>query len=197
MTVLLSWPFRKGAPCAGAAMVLVGCTGPLGASNATRPPLAAPTGTTASTTQTAQRTPHTPTKPATITADVAPRSQPNPTPPQDDLPGSRLRVTVAGGCPASDRGIVGVSNTRTHLEDKLLPADPPVNALICRYSGSQGAAYQLAEHHLVAASTARRLADLAGWVQLSYDSRNPVQSCAAGDGTRTVVCPRLRRWSGC
>ena len=111
----------------------------------------------------------------------------NPRPLLDDQPGARLRVTVAGPCPSSDRDIVGVSNVATDLEDKLLPSAPPVAALICRYAGAHGAAYHLAEHHLVAPAAARRLADLAGRVQLAYDSGGLIQSCAAGDDTRAII----------
>lgn len=59
----------------------------------------------------------------------------DPRPLVDDAAGPRLRATVAGGCPGSDQGAVGVSNPGRHLSAQLLPPGSPVAVLVCTYGG--------------------------------------------------------------
>ena len=59
----------------------------------------------------------------------------NPSPMPDNSKGRRLIVSLAGGCPADDRGVVGVSNPRAGLVTSLLPpAEKPSRALLCLFS---------------------------------------------------------------
>lgn len=125
----------------------------------------------------------------------------DPMPTTDDQSGPRLRVTVAAGCPGSDRNIVGVSNSGIDLSTGLLPSKPPTEALICSYAGSlatvqarkangpgsPGSPDALAGHHLISAATAQHLADLAARVTLAYDSGGLIQSCAGGDGNSAII----------
>lgn len=46
-----------------------------------------------------------------------------------------VRITVAGGCPGSVRYRYGVVNRRPRLAGRLLPAETPTAALVCRYDG--------------------------------------------------------------
>jgi hypothetical protein len=57
----------------------------------------------------------------------------DPRPLADDAVGPRLRVSVAGGCPAGDQGAVGVSNPGRQLSARLLPPGNPEAALACAY----------------------------------------------------------------
>jgi hypothetical protein len=57
----------------------------------------------------------------------------DPTPVVDNAPGPRLRVTVDGGCPASDSGKVGVSNPGADLTTSLVPRARPGGALVCTF----------------------------------------------------------------
>jgi hypothetical protein len=59
----------------------------------------------------------------------------NPSPMLDNSKGRRLTVSVAGGCPADDRGVVGVSNPGAGLVTSLLPpGEKPSRALLCLFS---------------------------------------------------------------
>jgi hypothetical protein len=65
----------------------------------------------------------------------------DPVPAADTAHGPRLRATLAGVCPHSDAGTVGVRNPaslRTRLGRALVPARP-VRALACTYNGTNGA----------------------------------------------------------
>ncbi len=62
----------------------------------------------------------------------------DPRPLPDNLPGRRIHVTVAEGCPARAGGVSGVSNPGADLTASLLPAGRPTAALVCRYNGSDG-----------------------------------------------------------
>jgi hypothetical protein len=57
----------------------------------------------------------------------------DPRPAPDSAKGPRLRVTVAGGCPRSHAGIVGVRNSGPGLRQRLLPPGSPTAGLVCRY----------------------------------------------------------------
>lgn len=58
----------------------------------------------------------------------------DPRPAPDSARGPRLRVTIAGGCPRSDTGIVGVRNSGQGLRQRLLPSGSPTAGLVCRYA---------------------------------------------------------------
>jgi hypothetical protein len=111
----------------------------------------------------------------------------DPVPARDVADGRRLRVTVAGGCPASDLGIVGVRSFGADLARQLLPPERPLRALACSYSG-------LNEHprlHLIVerrldARTAWRVATAIRQVDLTHEDVGWT-SCPADDATATVL----------
>ena len=94
----------------------------------------------------------------------------------DNAPGPRARVTVAGGCPASDAGLVGVTNPGAHLTTSLLPSGQPTAALVCSYTGLDGPSgtlpaakrFRLSHHALLGPAAARRLAASLAALPLSH-----------------------------
>jgi len=54
---------------------------------------------------------------------------------RDATSGPKVRVSLAGGCPASVHGMTDVSNPGTDLANRLLPPGIPTSGLICRYAG--------------------------------------------------------------
>jgi hypothetical protein len=79
----------------------------------------------------------------------------NPSPMPDKSKGRRLTVSVAGGCPADDRGVVGVSNPGAGLVTSLLPpGEKPSRALLCLFSWQ----YRLLVHALLPGVAASQLA---------------------------------------
>jgi hypothetical protein len=79
----------------------------------------------------------------------------NPSPLPDNSKGRRLTVSVAGGCPADDRGAVGVSNPGAGLVASLLPTgEKPSVALLCLFSWQS----RLLRHVLLPGVAASRLA---------------------------------------
>jgi hypothetical protein len=54
---------------------------------------------------------------------------------RDATSGPRVRVTLAGGCPASVHRMTDVSNPSADLDDRMLPPGMPTGGLICRYAG--------------------------------------------------------------
>jgi hypothetical protein len=53
--------------------------------------------------------------------------------------GSRARVTLVAGCPASLAGYVDVDNPDLVLRSEMLPPGDPIGGLICRYGSSLAA----------------------------------------------------------
>ncbi len=87
----------------------------------------------------------------------------NPTPTPDTARGPAIRVTVATGCPPTDRGRRDVSNPGDpDLERRLLPAAAPSAALRCTYAGLNGATYTLTSGRQL---TATQAAGAAGHIQ--------------------------------
>jgi len=122
----------------------------------------------------------------------------DPTPYPDDatVPGGRrVRLTLAAGCPASDRTVVGVTGDgpgqdAPGLDTQLLPGPQPTAGLVCRYSGLNGAKGKppmalLASRTLDAAAARRLAADV-----LALPLAHPVgevRSCPADDGSAVLV----------
>lgn len=105
----------------------------------------------------------------------------------DTATGPRLHVTVAQGCPRSDRGIVGVSNDAAGLDRALLPPGEPSAALVCAYQGLNGTPFALLAHRTVDAATAERLAGDVRTSPLSHPAGGAVTSCPADDGRATLL----------
>ncbi|MFL6138763.1 MAG: hypothetical protein ACJ74O_13310 [Frankiaceae bacterium] len=102
----------------------------------------------------------------------------DPSPVRDRVRGPRLRITVAGGCPASSTGRVGVQSSGDDLADALLPPGRPSAALMCRYSG-------LNDHPALHLVTERRL-DVPTTVEIVRQARQLDLSHSTGGST---MCP--------
>ncbi|HTW19887.1 MAG TPA: hypothetical protein VME70_06725 [Mycobacteriales bacterium] len=111
----------------------------------------------------------------------------DPRPIRDTARGARLRVTVAGGCPTSDRGVVGVRNPGRRLDEALLPPGIPTSALICAYGGlNPPHVLSLRAHVLLGERAAARLARQALRLSLTHTDGG-VESCPLDDGSFDVV----------
>lgn len=68
----------------------------------------------------------------------------DPTPVRDPSTSPTLRVTIAGGCPATDRGFSDISNPGApDLDHHVLPSASPTAALKCTYNGLNGSSFTL------------------------------------------------------
>jgi hypothetical protein len=111
----------------------------------------------------------------------------DPRPIKDTASGHRVRVTVAGGCPAGDRGVVGVSNPGSGLSDALLPAAPPTAALICAYGGlNPPHVFGLFKRVRLPVGEARRLAQQARRLPLGHIDGD-VTSCPEDSALFDVI----------
>lgn len=107
----------------------------------------------------------------------------NPSPVHAPDGGRRLAVTVADGCPASDRGVQDVTPGPSR---SLLPTTAPRSGLICAYAGLNGRAFTLKRHIELGEADATRLARLANAISLAHTT-GTVTNCPADFGTVTVV----------
>jgi len=110
----------------------------------------------------------------------------NPVPRVDDAAGPRLHVTVASGCPASDKDIVGVTNPGPPLTDALLPPGTPVGGLRCAYEGVNGHPYQLKTTTVLSAVDAAAIATAAAQLPLSHVDGG-IYNCPMIDGSAAVI----------
>jgi hypothetical protein len=113
----------------------------------------------------------------------------DPIPVPDQAPGPRMRVSAAGGCPAEDRGIVGVSNPPPALAGALLPPGAPTGGLRCDYRGSQpadGQPFQLSSATALDAAAAAALAAKASALSLSH-TNGDITSCLGMDGLASAL----------
>ncbi|TWP37168.1 hypothetical protein [Leekyejoonella antrihumi] len=107
----------------------------------------------------------------------------DPTPATAPAGGKRLAVTVAGGCPTSDRG---ATNVPPGTKTSLLPPGTPTAGVICSYNGLNGAAFALRSHARLDGTQAERLAHQARTIHLSHTTGG-VTSCPMDDGATTVI----------
>jgi hypothetical protein len=108
----------------------------------------------------------------------------DPRPNGDSVAGPRLRVTVAGGCPGTAEGAVGVTDpSQSDLDTVLLPPGSPTAALVCDYAGFSR---RLTGHRALDATTAGRLAAAARGLPLSHTLGGP-RSCPADADTVAVI----------
>jgi len=110
----------------------------------------------------------------------------DPRPLPDNGRGPRLRVTITGGCPASDSQIVGVRNPGPGLARRLVPAGQPVAGLECRYYGMNGRPWHLRRTVRLTAAQARRQAGNASRLPLSH-TNGGVMNCPMDDGSAEVI----------
>ena len=109
----------------------------------------------------------------------------DPVPVQDTATGPRMRVTVAGGCPATDADDVGVRNDATELHTMLLPPAAPTGGLICQYGEMNGTPFELIKPTTLNAKAAQQLAAAVNTSALSHLD-NVTRSCPGYDAGVTV-----------
>jgi hypothetical protein len=97
-----------------------------------------------------------------------------------------IRVTVTGGCPASDRGVTGVTNAGSGLTRSLLPSGQPSAGLRCRYDGLNGHPWHLVAATRLTTAAARRAARSMAGMPLSHVDGGSVR-CPMGDGSYAVL----------
>jgi hypothetical protein len=110
----------------------------------------------------------------------------DPRPVPDNGPGPRLRVTVTGGCPASDTQIIGVRNPGPGLARRLVPAGRPAAGLECGYYGLNGRPWHLHRTLRLSAAQARRQAGIISRLPLSHTNGGAI-NCPADDGSAEVI----------
>jgi hypothetical protein len=110
----------------------------------------------------------------------------DPVPFQDIAPGPRMRVTVAGGCPATDADDVGVRNTAPDLATMLLPAAAPTSGLMCEYAGLNGKRFGLIKSTAIDVNAAAQLASGVSSSSLSHLDNVEV-NCPMDDASITVL----------
>jgi hypothetical protein len=111
----------------------------------------------------------------------------DPTPVRDVPRGPTIRVTIAGGCPATDRGRTDVSNPNApDLGHQLLPSAAPTAALECTYYGLNGKTFAL--------SSSRKLDGTRAAVAAEHIRALPLgsrglgaHSCPNDDGRTAIV----------
>jgi hypothetical protein len=105
----------------------------------------------------------------------------------DHARGHRIHLAAANGCPATDRGVVGVHNDAgPDLSEHLLPARPPDAVLICRYYGGNGNPFALRAARLLRGPGARKLAEEVGNIRLGHLD-GAETSCPMDDGAAALV----------
>jgi hypothetical protein len=108
----------------------------------------------------------------------------DPRPRGDSLPGPRLRVTVADGCPATVKAAVGVTNPdQPDLDAALLPPGSPTAGVVCDYAGFS---HRLTGRRVLDATAAERLAATARGLPLGHSSGGP-RHCPIDSDTVAVI----------
>jgi hypothetical protein len=110
----------------------------------------------------------------------------DPVPYRDTATGRRLRVLAAGGCPATDSGVVGVRNPGADLTGILLPAGRPDAALRCAYYGGNGKPSRLKSRQRLGAAGARSLAAAIARIPVSH-LVGAMYHCPGDDGSAVLV----------
>ncbi len=110
----------------------------------------------------------------------------DPRPVPDNAKGPRLRVTIAGGCPRTDTGVVGVRNSGTGLRRRLLPSGSPTAGLVCRYAATSGPQSLLRAATRLDAAAAARLARSMARLPLSHTD-GATYHCPPGENATEVI----------
>ena len=139
--------------------------------------------------------------PPVITPVSPPASSPSstalpkqaPAPASDTATGPRLSVTVATGCPASDKDpvtgqvYVGVTNPPPAWSGTFLPNLSPTGALICQYDGLNGKPFSLQSHAHMDLADATKLATTMNQAPLTCPFCDGTYSCPMDDDSITIV----------
>jgi hypothetical protein len=114
-------------------------------------------------------------------------------PPVPSAPGpGSVRVTLAGGCPATDKNVTGVTNPAGQgLTRRLLPAGQPSGGLRCRYDGLNGDPWHLVAAQRLSAAAARQTASQMAGLPLSHPA-DAVVNCPMDDGSAEVLALAYR-----
>jgi hypothetical protein len=111
----------------------------------------------------------------------------DPTPVRDVPRGPTLRVTIAAGCPATDRGRTDISNPNApDLDGQLLPSTTPTAALECAYFGLNGKAFALASSRKLNGTQAAVAAEHIRALPLGSRGLG-AHSCPNDDGRTAIV----------
>jgi hypothetical protein len=95
-----------------------------------------------------------------------------------------IRVTLAGGCPQSDRGVTNVTNP-VKLAHRLLPAGRPTAGLRCRYDGLNGHPFQLVAKDWLNPRAAQKAAKTISAMRLSHTDGGAMY-CPSDDGAAEI-----------
>lgn len=110
----------------------------------------------------------------------------DPVPLRDTQPGPRLRFSTGSGCPATDRGFVGVSNPPPPLDSSLLPSGTPTGGLACQYYGLNGQPFALKQTTVMGPAAAQAFSTSIGQLQIGHLD-GATTSCPMDDGSATVI----------
>jgi hypothetical protein len=110
----------------------------------------------------------------------------DPIPVPDSQPGARMRVSLASGCPSTDRGVVGVTNPPPPLEMSLVPAGNPTAGLVCEYYGPNDHPFELKQKRTLDATAARNFSMKIRQVPLGHLD-GQIIDCPNYNGSATVV----------
>jgi len=110
----------------------------------------------------------------------------DPTPVKDNLAGARIRVTVAGGCPASLGDNSDVSNDVDGLDVAMVPPGEPTGGLICQYPGANPTIDQPKGSRTLTAAQAVALATQVRKLAVGSEGIGP-HSCPMDDGQVTIA----------
>jgi hypothetical protein len=111
----------------------------------------------------------------------------DPVPLPDGQTGPVMRITLASGCPASDRGFTDVANPPPPLDSSLLPSEPPVGGLACQYYGLNGDSFTLKQKTVMDSAAASAFSSGVGQLQVGHLDGQGATSCPADDGSVAVV----------
>ena len=99
-----------------------------------------------------------------------------------------IRVTVAGGCPATDQGVTGVTNPGPSLTQRLLPSGQPTAGLRCQYAGGNGhPSWHLVTATRLAGPAARQAAASMARLRLSHADPAVVRCVPPADGSAEAL----------